>query len=193
MPVQRAFQKVVDTLNVLKIRYMIGGSVASSVHGTFRSTNDIDIVADVQEEHILPLVSELKGDFYLDPETMRDAMQQGRAFNMIHFASGYKFDIFPVAGNPYFEMQLQRCSVEEVAAGDGESIRCSVATAEDIVLAKLAWYRAGGEQSDRQWKDLRGIRAVQGNRLDLEYMRQWARYLAVEDLLEALLGDQEQS
>ena len=93
---------------LLAIPYMVGGSLASSIHGIFRSTNDIDIVADVREEHIIPLVAELAGDFHADPDAMRDALRHGRPFNVIHFASGYKFDIFPAAGNPYFETQLER-------------------------------------------------------------------------------------
>ncbi len=119
MSVQRAFQKLLDTLNLLKIPHMVGGSLASSVHGVFRATNDIDIVADMQQEHILPFVSELSPDFYADPDTMRGALRQGRPFNLIHFASGYKFDVFPAAANPYFQKQIDRCSLHEVMIGDG--------------------------------------------------------------------------
>ncbi len=138
MTVQGAFQELVDTLNHLAIPYMVGGSLASSVHGIFRSTNDVDIVAAVR------LASELAGNFYADSETMRQALSQGRPFNVIHFASGYKFDIFPALGNPYFEMQLARRQMQAVAFGEGNAIACSTVTAEDTILAKLAWYRAKG-------------------------------------------------
>jgi len=56
-----------------------------------------------------------------------------------------------------------------------------VASPEDTVLTKLEWYRMGGEVSDRQWRD------VQGERLDLLYLRQWAAALGVADLLERAL------
>ena len=62
-----------------------------------------------------------------------------------------------------------------------------VATAEDTLLMKLVWYRSGGEVSERQWNDVRGIAAVQRERLDREYLRRWAAYLKVEDLLRAAL------
>jgi hypothetical protein len=189
MAVQRAFQKLVDTLNRLGIPYMVGGSLASSVHGIFRSTNDIDIVAAVRDEHLVPLVSALAGEFYVDADTMREAVRQVRPFNVIHFGSGYKFDIFPTAGDSFFEIQLARCQMQDVALGEGDTIACSVATAEDTILAKLDWYRAGGEQSERQWNDVRGICSVQGARLDRAYMRKWAGYLNVDDLLERLLSE----
>ena len=189
MPVASAFQLLVNTLNRLAISYMVGGSLASSVHGIFRSTNDIDVVAALREEHIAPLASALAGEFYADTTTMREALQKGRPFNVIHSASAYKFDIFPAAGNPYFEMQLSRSQVQEVALGESETVRCSVVTAEDIILAKLSWYRAGGEQSERQWNDVRGIRSVQGALLDQTYMKEWARYLKIDDLLEKLLSE----
>jgi hypothetical protein len=191
MSVQRAFQELVDTLNRLEIAYLVGGSLASSVHGIFRSTNDIDLVAAVRDEHVVPLASELARNFYADPETMKAALHHGRPFNVIHFASGYKFDIFPAEGNPYFLEQLARCKVQEVVLNEGETIGCSVATAEDTILAKLAWYRAGGEQSERQWNDVRGIRSVQRHLLDRAYMREWARHLKVDDLLEKLLSEEE--
>ena len=64
-----------------------------------------------------------------------------------------------------------------------------VTSAEDIVLSKLEWYRMGGELSDRQWRDVLGVLAVQGERLDVEYMRQMAAELAVSDLLERALTE----
>jgi len=64
-----------------------------------------------------------------------------------------------------------------------------VATAEDTVLRKLEWYRAGGETSERQWNDLRGVLKVSGAQLDREYMYEWARYLKIDDLLDRLLAE----
>jgi hypothetical protein len=62
-----------------------------------------------------------------------------------------------------------------------------IATAEDTILSKLEWLRAGGEVSENQWKDVVGILKVQADRLDMVYLKQWARELRVEDLLERAL------
>jgi hypothetical protein len=88
-------------------------------------------------------------------------------------------------------MQLSRSQIQQIALDESEAIGCFVATAEDTILAKLAWYRAGGEQSDRQWNDVRGICSVQGTLLDRKYMGEWARYLKVDDLLDRLLSGEE--
>ena len=189
-PVQIAFEEIVNTLDTLRIPYMVGGSVASSVHGFFRSTNAIDLVAAMQPQHIVRFASHLAANFYVNPETMQEALAQRRPFNLIHLASGYKFDIFPAAGNTYFETQIERRE-QEVELGEGANVRCSLATAEDTLLAKLVWYRQGGEQSERQWNDVRGIRSVQGNRLDRAYMSKWASHLNVDDLLDRLLSEEE--
>jgi hypothetical protein len=193
MPLEKTFQLLLDALNRLEIRHMIGGSLASSMRGIPRSTNDIDLVAVIEEEHISPLAAALRGDFYADPQSIREALYHRRSFNVIHFESGAKFDIFPAAGDAYLETQIDRSKLQEVALGEGASVRCFLATAEDIILAKLAWYRAGGEQSDRQWNDVRGVLAVQGALLDRAYMQQWAEYLKVRDLLQRLFSEREQA
>lgn len=56
---------VAAALNLLKIPYYVGGSVASSYHGAVRSTMDIDLVADLREEHIEKFLSQFGEDFYI--------------------------------------------------------------------------------------------------------------------------------
>ena len=56
------------------------------------------------------------------------------------------------------------------------------------MLAKLEWFRLGGETSERQWWDIVGILKV-ANDADRPYLRQWATTLGVADLLERALTD----
>jgi hypothetical protein len=62
----------------------------------------------------------------------------------------------------------------------------SVATAEDVILHKLTWFRDGGQVSDRQWGDIVGVLRVQ-REIDLGFLREWAARLEVTDLLERAL------
>jgi len=100
-------------------------------------------------------VRELQSDFYADPDMMKDALRHGRSFNIIHFATSFKFDIFPLQRDEYSQVQFQRRRFEELTLVGEEPVECAVASAEDTVLAKLRWYREGGEGSQTQWHDVR--------------------------------------
>jgi hypothetical protein len=171
---------IAGALAEIDVAYAIGGSVASSARGVGRTTFDVDIVARIATWQVDPLASVLGKDWYVDAETARQSILSGRCFNIIHMLSGDKFDIFPANGE-FHASQLDRALMEPLEMG-GEIVECPVATAEDILLAKLQWYRDGGEVSERQWTDIQGILAV-NSELDFGYVRSWAARLGVERLL----------
>lgn len=173
--------RLLAVLERLGIGYYVCGSVASSVHGLPRTTMDVDLVVALTPELVPAFARELKGEFYADPEMMREALAAGRAFNLIHFASSLKLDIFPLAGDAFAGAQFARRRTALY-----EALQFPIASPEDTILSKLVWYRAGGEVSERQWNDVRGIVAVQGGQLDMAYLRDWAPRLGVADLLDRL-------
>ena len=183
-----ALKRVLGVLDRLEIPYLVGGSLASSAYGLVRSTLDADLVVDIKLDHVDELADALKVDFYADPGMMRKAIQLGRSFNLIHFATSFKVDIFPLGADAYSSAQFARRSFQALTSL-GEAIECSVATAEDTILNKLRWFRLGNEASEQQWNDLRGIIRVSGPRLDLAYLHEWARNLKIADLLERLLNE----
>ena len=61
-----------------------------------------------------------------------------------------------------------------------------IAAAEDIILIKLQWYRLGNEVSERQWTDLTNVLRLNRQKLDVGYLRTWAKRLEVDDLLSRL-------
>ena len=183
-------QLLLVALERLGIRYMIGGSYASSIHGRPRSTMNIDLVVDLRPSQTKALADELGADFYADAETMDESLKAGRPFNVIHYKSSYKFDLFPLLPTLYYRTQFDRRKLSPAGQLAGEKVSYFIATAEDTILAKLAWFRAGGETSERQWSDMRGILSIQGSRLDFAYMRHWAPELGVADLLEKLLPEE---
>jgi hypothetical protein len=75
---------VIEALNDLEVRYVIGGSLASALHGVARATMDADLVADLKPQHVRPLVEKLAGAFYVDEDAVRTAVASRRSFNAIH-------------------------------------------------------------------------------------------------------------
>jgi hypothetical protein len=96
-----AVSPLLEVLDRLEIPYEIGGSVASSAHGIPRTTLDVDIVVDMKPEQIEPFAAELSGEFYADAALIREAFTRGRAANLIHYATAWKFDLFPLRDDEY--------------------------------------------------------------------------------------------
>jgi predicted nucleotidyltransferase len=182
--------QVTSILEQQHISYVLVGSFASSIHGMYRSTADIDILADIHTEQIRPLFNILRKTFYVDEHAMRDAVAQGRSFNAIHFDSVFKVDIFIASTDEFALTQLNRRQLRKISPEKDEALY--VATAEDTVLAKLRWYRAGQEISSTQWNDVLGVLGTSGSSLDLEYLHTWASKLEIADLLQKALADVEE-
>jgi hypothetical protein len=180
-------KQLATELERLEIAYLVGGSHASSARGVGRPTMDTDLVAAIDPSKIGALSSALGAGWYADSAQMADAISRGRSFNLIHMLTAERFDIFPVT-NEFHVTQLQRATRETLEVA-GEAVECPVATAEDILLAKLQRYRSGGEVSERQWDDIMGIIRLNPS-LDLVYVRLWAPRLNVTDLLERALRGQ---
>jgi hypothetical protein len=178
---------VTQTFERLGIPYAVGGSLASSLHGVMRSTLDVDIVADMKPEHVQPLVEALSKEFYADDEMMKDAIDHQSSFNLIHYETAFKVDIFICKSRAFDQMQLDRRRLSVITSNPEESVY--VTSPEDTILAKLEWYRMGGEVSDRQWRDILGVLKTRAGELDLGYLRKWAAELHISDLVERVLKE----
>ncbi len=178
--------QVTATLDHAGIRYVLVGSFASSIHGMYRSTADIDILADIKTEQIRPLFEALRNSFYVDEHAIREAVAHRRSFNAIHFDSVFKVDFFVPKFDDFAVAQLNRRELRRISPDRDEAVY--VATAEDTILAKLQWYRAGNETSNTQWNDIVGVLATSKSNLDIEYLRAWAEKLELNDLLDKALA-----
>lgn len=174
-----AFQAVRRALDQACVTYAIAGSWASSIHGEPRHTNDIDFVTNLDARRLRTFLLALGPGFYFDEDTALEALNNGRPFNVIHQALGYKFDFFPSIDS-HGDAELKRRQAVPLPTLDTELV--PVISAEDTILAKLRWYRAGGEVSDRQWRDIAGIFAASGEQLDHAYIERWARAMGIMDL-----------
>ena len=178
--------KVTDVFEKLGVPYLIAGSLASTLYGMVRTTQDSDVVAEMRLEHLQVFVSALQDEFYIDEEMIADAIQRNSSFNIIHRETMFKVDVFLPSPRPFLQAQLERA--ERQTFSFEAEISAKFASPEDTVLSKLEWYRMGGEVSDRQWRDILGVLKTRAGELDLEYLRKWAAELHVSDLLERALG-----
>ncbi len=178
-----ALVPVTDVLEALGIAYQITGSVASSAYGIARATLDVDIVADLREQHVSDLITRLHKDYYVDEERVQDAVRRKSSFNAIHLSTMLKVDVFVLKDRSYDHVAFGRSRKDTIVESENPR-RFALASPEDLILNKLEWYRQGGEVSERQWSDVIGIFKVQRQELDADYLRRWAADLGLAELLQ---------
>lgn len=176
---------VAKALDAAGAPFLVGGSLASSLQGIPRSTQDADLVADLAAEGVASFVLALGGSFYADEERIRDGVARRASFNVIDLRNGFKADIYLAARDAFGREQFARRQSIEIAPGRS----LPFASPEDVVLQKLRWYRLGGGVSERQWLDALGVLKVQRERIDLAYLVRWANTLELTDLLNRALAE----
>lgn len=176
------FLRVIDGLTRLGIPYMVVGSYASNVHGQPRDSFDADIVVDFKPPAVEAFCREFESEFVLSREAVELCVTRAEMFNLIPFSAAFKVDLIPLRRGAY---EAEEFSRRVAIPAFGRTIH--FARAEDVILSKLVWYRKGGGSSERQWKDVRGVAAAQGVRLDRAYLTRWAERLGVADLLQRLV------
>jgi hypothetical protein len=173
---------MVSLLTQAGIPYMVTGSLAATYHGRPRTTQDIDLVVEVDAERLRLFVeSAIRGGYYVDPDDAKDALTRRSMFNILDSTSGYKLDIIIRKDREYSREEFRRRRTTELPGG-----RVFMVSPEDSILSKLEW--AKKSSSERQYQDALGIVLVQGGSLDVAYLRRWADALGVQAELESLLA-----
>src|SRR5205823_3687034 len=167
-------------LNGASIAYMLTGSMASNAWGIPRSTHDLHFVIQLPPSEIPKFVAAFQNAYYIDEGSVRAAYQPPHQFNIIDYGSALKADFWLLKAVP-FEREMFRRRIQDTVFGE----TCWIATAEDVVLHKLYWNTI--TPSERQLGDAAGVVSVQRARLELDYLRHWARELRVSEVLEDLL------
>jgi hypothetical protein len=149
--------------------------------------NGVDILAELTEENLHGFLGNLPETFYVDAEEALSAIRRGGPFNVIHMPTVLKFDFFPAGAFPLGAEELDRAvSLEDTGLSKGPA---RFVTPEDILLAKLYWYRLGGEISEVQWRDIQGVLRGCAATLDPQYLRQGAAKMGVRHLLDRASGE----
>lgn len=136
-----------------------------------------------------PLVARLQPAFYIDDERASEAIARRSSFNIIHLATMTKVDIFPLKPDPLSRREMERR--QRVTLAEEPDASLWIASAEDIILQKLAWFALGGSVSERQWQDVLGVLKVRGGELDIDEMRRDAEEAGLGELLRKALDEAE--
>ena len=174
-------QRLIETFDRLGIAYLVGGSVASSVVGVERATQDVDFVVVLLEAQVEALTLALADEFYADADLLRDAILHNSSANVIHLPTMIKADLFISPDTAFAHSQMER-RLRLPLLGDSAPLVC-VTSPEDMILQKLRWYRLTDERSEKQWGDVQGIFLIQQAALDQSYLTDWAKELELTDLL----------
>jgi hypothetical protein len=176
-----------NILERLGIDYAVGGSIASSIYGKVRFTQDADITVEPFMSRAEKLFELLKPQYYISKEAMYRDLRQHSSFNIIHLGSAFKIDIFVRKDTPFEKQLMSRRRLLKLS--DSLEKPFSVVSPEDIILLKLQWYRDTGLGSEHQWDDVIGVLKVQVDNLDFEYLKKWSGILRVNDLLEKAMSE----
>lgn len=186
MSQQELLKKVIQTLEQAGIEYMITGSVASSLQGEPRSTHDIDVVVAIQSSKVDKLIEAFPlSDFYLDKNSILDAINRQSMFNLIDLKEGNKVDFWILTNEPFDRSRFSRRYMEEFMG-----LKMQVSSPEDTILAKLRWAKISGG-SEKQFIDALRVYEVQYRKLDIDYLEHWVKKLGIESLWERLTAEAE--
>jgi hypothetical protein len=186
MSQQELLKKVIEALDQSRIQYMLTGSIVSSLQGEPRSTHDIDVIIAIQRSKVKALVDAFPAtDFYLDQESILEAIHRQSMFSLIDLKRGGKVDFWILTGEDFDQSRFKR-KYEERFMGT----RMQVSSPEDTILAKLRWARLSGG-SEKQYTDALRVYEIQFGKLDLEYLERWVKKLDVESLWKRLKEEAE--
>ena len=152
-----------ERLNDGGVPYMVTGSVASIAYGEPRLTHDVDLVVELDVDCIEDFVALFPADaFYCPPVAVirvEVARETRGHFNLIHHASGFKADIYPVGQDPLHHWAMGKRRASEI-----EEHQVWMAPPEYVILRKLQYYQEGG--SDKHLRDIRGVLEISGTAID---------------------------
>lgn len=138
------FFSILQTLEHINAPYMIIGAFAATMYGSTRVTYDIDIVVDLDEQHIQALATAYPPPrYYADPDQRRDSIQKGIMFNIIDSSQGAKADLIPLSMAVYYRRAFQRRIRPLIELSGLESFEVWSARPDDVILGKLIAWREG--------------------------------------------------
>ena len=162
---------LIDFFEKQNIPYMLSGSVAMSLYTQPRFTRDYDFVVNLKNEHTNNLLKNFTGDYYINDESVKDAISRRTMFNIIDHKSGYKADFMILKDDPFRQTEFLRQKKMKFL-----DTNISVVSPEDLLLSKIIWIQE--IQSGVQMEDIKLLSEVEG--LDWNYINNWIKELKLK-------------
>lgn len=174
---QEFFLKILKVLEDKNIPYMISGSVGSMIYGAPRMTNDINIVVELHPEQIGTLMNSFSEEEYYYPSVdfIKKVINEKSQFNIIHLESGSKADLIIKKDTEFAEAEFSR----RKSIPFTENFQASSASAEDIIISKIAFYELG--KSEKHISDILSILKISEKEIDLKYIEDWIKRLQFQE------------
>lgn len=175
MSLKDFLRTVAEILDDSGVPYMLTGSMASAYYAVPRATQDVDVVIGADEQGLERIVRDLLGrDWYVDAEAAHEARRARGQFNAIEPAQGWKVDFIVRKDRAYSRVEFQRRQRASLL-----EVQVSIASLEDVLIAKLEWSRLG--DSALQRRDVVQLLERTWDRLDRPYVEKWVRELDLQD------------
>ncbi len=156
---------------------MLTGSLAMNYYAQPRMTRDIDLVVALAIDDREKLLEMFSADFYIDADSVAQALQDVSMFNIVHLDSVVKVDMIVRKDAPYRQAEFKRRRRIDL-----DDFSLWIVSKEDLILSKLVW--AKPSRSELQLRDVRNLIA---SGADVEYLQQWSGTLSVQSQLEQCL------
>jgi hypothetical protein len=138
------FLDILLTLERIDAPYMVIGAFAAVLYGSTRTTYDIDIVVDLQQQHVQALADAYPSPrYYADPVQMHSSIATGMPFNIIDSARGEKADLSPLTRDSRYRFAFGRRIRQRIEWEGGEPFDAWCARPDDVIFGKLLAWREG--------------------------------------------------
>jgi hypothetical protein len=177
--IEEAFLAVVDALEDLAVSDMLVGSISSSYYGIPRSTKDADFVIELGSQSIGAVAMRLGRQFRLDPQVSFETVTMSRRYIADVVGTPFKIEFIALRDEPHDQERFRRR--KRVSLLDHQ---VWLPTVEDVIITKMHWGLLGSRSKNRD--DVRDVIAVQGDRIDWDYVHKWCEQHGTRALLDAI-------
>jgi hypothetical protein len=184
------FTVFLERLERAGIRYVVTGSVAVIVYGDPRMTHDIDLVVEVGRNQIPAFVKSFPEDLFYCPPAEVIGVECARStrghFNIIHHATGFKADIYPVGNDSLLLWAIRN---PRLFTFGGLQIR--VAPPEYVIAKKLEYFKEG--RSPKHISDIKGMLDASRDGISFEILKEFVVSLGLEEVWNMVASTTEDS